>query len=366
MQTIFLKSVLKIILITFFLYKFKFSIEFSLLASIFILVCLDLIYLTNETFISLTDTSDIIKTSTDNSSTDNKLSNNNLTSNNLSSSNSTNNLSSNSNTNNTVSSKLNNNLSSSSNTSINKVNNTNISNNALETNNLNNTNDINVDTTNDIKNILNSNINDVTSQNINKPPLSPNALSVNGLSNMDNVQKGSQTAINSIFGLENDKDDQNETKNIKDSILKENNKDKPKLECRPVIPHLLFTENTNKNYIARISINSAIINNGGKCIINDHPFENNLSLGKYKTMKPKLNDTFQEIPVNLLKINNEAKHEKKEINIFIKKGYKITFISNKKIKSFIGVAKYKDTPFVNSNEIKKGLLNISEILVEKL
>jgi len=205
-----------------------------------------------------------------------------------------------------------------------------------------------------------------------KPPLSISALQSNGIKLDKNLQKMGISAIDSVMGINDSynvdkKDDKDNTDSLPKELDKKDDsvKKDSKIECTPVIPKLLFTEATNKNYIVRISINSSVINPSGKCLINDHPLEYNLSLGSYKAIKPKKTDKFFEIPGNIIRINKEQKNEKKEINLYVRKGYKVTFISNSGNKSFIGLANLNDTSFVISNDIKKGLLNVSEIRVEK-
>ena len=198
----------------------------------------------------------------------------------------------------------------------------------------------------------------------------------NGIVIDKTIQSIGISAVNSILGLVDnnnniDKNDDTDEVGISKDLNKDSIKDnelkesKSKLDCVPVIPQLLFTESTNKNYIVRISINSSQINPSGKCIINDRPLEYNLFLGTYKPIKPKSKDNFYEIPGNIIRINKEQKNEKKDINIFVRKGYKITFISNLGNETFVGLANIKDTPFVNSMKIKKGLLNIAQIKIEK-
>lgn len=205
-----------------------------------------------------------------------------------------------------------------------------------------------------------------------KAPSTPTALQSNGMPN--NTAVSSPSASTSSLGLSGDTktnapsntssavvDKSDQTFVNKDTTNKEK-KDTPSNSCKPNLPKLSFTSKVNEEVIVKILTNSALLSPSGKCK-EGNPYETHLLLGNYKLVAPSEEDQHLMVPTSLTSITKEEKGSFKEINMIIRKGHKITIINSKGEKTFFGATSDEDGYYNSSDDIKKGLVDISEINV---
>ena len=208
-----------------------------------------------------------------------------------------------------------------------------------------------------------------------KAPTTPTALQSNGMPN--NTALSSPSASTSTLGLSGDSKT-NTPSNTSSTVVntsdqtfvnKDNtNKDKkdtPPVICKPNLPKLSFTSKVNDEVIVKILTNTALVSPSGKCK-EGNPYETHLLLGNYKLVAPSEEDQHLMVPSSLVSITKEEKGSFKEINMIIRKGYKITIITSKGEKTFFGATTNEDGYYNSSDDIKKGLVDISEINVEAI
>jgi hypothetical protein len=211
-----------------------------------------------------------------------------------------------------------------------------------------------------------------TTPSVPKAPSTPTALQSNGMPN--NTAVSSPSATTSSLGLSGDSktnapsnttsavvDTSDQTFVNKDTTNKEK-KDTSSNTCKPNLPKLSFTSKVNEEVIVKILTNSALLSPSGKCK-EGNPYETHLLLGNYKLVAPSEEDQHLMVPTSLTSITKEEKGSFKEINMIIRKGYKITIINSKGEKTFFGATSDEDGYYNSSDDIKKGLVDISEITV---
>ena len=205
-----------------------------------------------------------------------------------------------------------------------------------------------------------------------KAPSTPTALQSNGMPN--NTAVSSPSASTSSLGLSGDTktnapsntssvvvDKSDQTFVNKDTTNKEK-KDTSSITCKLNLPKLSFTSKVNEEIIVKILTNSALVSPSGKCK-EGNPYETHLLLGNYKLVAPSEEDQHLMVPTSLTSITKEEKGSFKEINMIIRKGHKITIINSKGEKTFFGATSDEDGYYNSSDDIKKGLVDISEITV---
>jgi len=133
--------------------------------------------------------------------------------------------------------------------------------------------------------------------------------------------------------------------------------------CKPKIPD--FLSNVNEDMKVIFTMNTSLITDSGKCKISK-PYNNVLNVGVYKNVVPSETDTHYLIPSDLINITKKEFGINKEIHLFMRKGYKITFELLDDSKTNFSTTPNLDLTNTNSDDIKKILENIKTIIVEKI
>ena len=200
-----------------------------------------------------------------------------------------------------------------------------------------------------------------------KPPSTPTALQSTGMQN-NNTTSSSPSASQSTLGLPGNNNQNSPPAASKDSNDQptvnrdKDDKSKPDVSCKPVLPKVTFTPKINEDILVKFMTNTALVSPSGVCKVGD-PTEMILQLGNYKTDIPSEEDQHYLLPVGLLFITKEEKGVSKDINMVIRKGYKVTILAKDGSKAFFGATSNEDGYFNNSEDIKKALKNVAEIEV---
>jgi hypothetical protein len=204
-----------------------------------------------------------------------------------------------------------------------------------------------------------------------KAPTTPTALQSNGMAN--STTPSSPSAVTSKLGLSGDtKSNTPTTQNTPSAVVdtsdqtfvnKETTKDKkdtPSNGCVANIPKLSFSSKVHKDVIVEIFYNTSFVSPSGICK-RGTPLEITLLLGNYKLSIPSETDEHYLMPPGLLTITKEEKGVNKEINMIIRQGYKVTITAKDGSKSFFGATSDEHGYYNKSEDIIKGLVDISEI-----
>lgn len=209
-----------------------------------------------------------------------------------------------------------------------------------------------------------------------KAPTTPTALQSNGMAN--NTTASSPSANTSKLGLSGDnKSNTPTTQNTPSAVVdtadqtfvnKETTKDKKETSsnvCKANLPKLSFSSKVHKDVIVEIFYNTSFVSPSGICK-RGTPIEMILLLGNYKLTVPSETDKHFLIPAGLLTITKEEKDVTKEINMIIRQGYKLTITAKDGSKSFFGATSDEHGYYNKTEDIIKNLVDISEIDVEAI
>jgi hypothetical protein len=135
--------------------------------------------------------------------------------------------------------------------------------------------------------------------------------------------------------------------------------------CKPTIPTPVFSHKDNDEYVVRFVINKSVLTKDGNCVSNTVPVNINMTEGNYKvkTEESDLSNNEDYLRVNyiLVALNTEEKNISKGVNLLIKQGYKLIMISKTGQKVEFTSTYDEDGLYIQSDDIKKGLLNLSKI-----
>jgi hypothetical protein len=184
-----------------------------------------------------------------------------------------------------------------------------------------------------------------------------NALQINGIQN--NMNSITSTALQTNLGLSTS-EIQTEQLSTTETII-----NKPPPSCTANIAELTMSSKVNKDIIARIVTNYALLTPTGKCKVGT-PYETILLLGTYKNVVPAEEDQHYLLPSSLISINNDEPGVVKEINIIVRQGYKLTFETSTGKKTILSATNNDNGLYNNSSEIKKALLDVVQIYVEQI
>jgi cell division protein FtsN len=210
----------------------------------------------------------------------------------------------------------------------------------------------------------------VTSSN-NKPSVAPSAInSTLGLPNNNITSK--QTLETNIVSTNSGtgvgsvpQTDDNYV--LKDSTSNGNTNVSTKVTiiCKPTIPTPIFSASDNDKYVVRFVINTSILTSDGNCTSKTTPININMTEGNYrvKSEEKDIDNDEDYLRVNyiLVAINTEEKNISKGINLLIKQGYKIIMTSKTGKKVEFAATYDEDGLFIQSDDIKKALLNLNKI-----
>ena len=205
---------------------------------------------------------------------------------------------------------------------------------------------------------------------VSKPPSTPTALQSNGIVTSSATQASSPTASTSQLGLKNNNSSNNNSSNNSDSdqtFVNRNSStsDNSTTKCEPIMPKLSFTSKDDPEAIVKILTNTALLTSPDNCK-QGKISESHLLLGNYKTIEPTKQDSFYLMPAAFISVLKKEEDVTKRISLIIKKGYKITMISKSGVKTFFGATTDEDGIYAVSDDIIKAITNISELTVEPI
>jgi len=205
-----------------------------------------------------------------------------------------------------------------------------------------------------------------------KPPSTPTALQSNGMVTSPSQAASSPTGVTSNLGLSNNnnsnqpanKDDSDQTFVNKDKNTNTNTTKSSISSCKPTVPKPVI--DVGEETVARFMINTASVDLSGNCEVSNYPKKVSLSIGNYKIYPPEDTEEHLRVPSLLASYNTKEKGVTSEINLLVKKGFKITFISKNGTKSFFGATTNEDGYYLESDVISKALLDFVELDVEPI
>jgi hypothetical protein len=136
---------------------------------------------------------------------------------------------------------------------------------------------------------------------------------------------------------------------------------KIKIICKPTIPTPKFSHKDDDKYVVRFVINTSILSNDGNCVSNTTPVNINMTEGNYRIKSLDTEEDYLRINHILIALNTEEKNITKGVNLLIKEGYKIIITSKTGQKVEFASTYDEDALFIQSDDIKKGLLNLNKI-----
>ena len=204
-----------------------------------------------------------------------------------------------------------------------------------------------------------------------KPPSTPTALQSNGMVTGPSQASSSPTGVTSNLGLSNNnssnqpanKDDSDQTFVNKDKNTNTNTPKASTSSCKPTVPKPVI--DAGEETVARFMINTASVDLSGNCEVSNYPKKVSLSIGNYKIYDDESNEIFR-IPSLLALYNKKEKGVTSEINLLVKKGFKVTFVSKNGSKTFFGATTNEDGYYLESDVISKALLDFVELNVEPI
>jgi len=210
---------------------------------------------------------------------------------------------------------------------------------------------------------------------VSKPPSTPTALQSNGIVTSSATQASSPTASTSQLGLKNNNSSNNNSSNNNSSNNSDSDQtfvnrnsstsDNSTTKCEPIMPKLSFTSKDDPEAIVKILTNTALLTSPDNCK-QGKISESHLLLGNYKTIEPTKQDSFYLMPAAFISVLKKEEDVTKRISLIIKKGYKITMISKSGVKTFFGATTDEDGIYAVSDDIIKAITNISELTVEPI
>jgi hypothetical protein len=211
--------------------------------------------------------------------------------------------------------------------------------------------------------------NPVTTTN-NKLASAPSAInSTLGLPNTNNSKKTLDTNVgtkNSGTGVGSfPQTDDNFVLKDSSSSGTTNVNTKVTIICKPTIPKPVFLPKDNDKFVVRFVINTSVLTSDGICESNTTPVNINMTEGIYKVASKESDidndEDYLRVNYILVALNTEEKDTTKGVNLLIKQGYKLIMISKTGKKVEFSSTYDEDTLFIESDNIKKGLLNLYKI-----
>ena len=238
---------------------------------------------------------------------------------------------------------------------------------------------------------LNSSLSALDSVGINKSK----TLLTNTVRTATNNLSVSPSAINSTLGLPNNTITINQTLEtnvattnsgtgvssvpktdnnyvLKDSTSSSNTNINTKVTiiCKPTIPTPVFTHKDNDKYVVRFVTNTSKLSSDGKCVSNTTPVYINMTEGNYRVKSENSdlenNEDYLRVNYILVALNTVEKNISKGVYLLIKQGYKMIITSKTGQKVEFASTYDEDALFIQSDEIKKGLLNLSKIDIVRI
>jgi len=138
---------------------------------------------------------------------------------------------------------------------------------------------------------------------------------------------------------------------------------KIKIICKPTIPTPVFSHKDDDKYVVRFVINTSTLTSEGNCVSNTTPININMTEGNYKVKSQDNDEDYLRINHILVALNTEEKNTTKGVNLLIKQGHKIIIISKTGQKVEFESTYDEDALYIQSDDIKKALLNLNRIVI---